>query len=86
MKTEDPRRDNACPNCEGESVYTCGCCPDCGLQCMLAPDQCETRATDPAPAAHYIYPEDDEPWDCNDDEPFDCDDDSGDDDYDPYEE
>jgi hypothetical protein len=19
--------------CEGESVYTCGCCPDCGLVC-----------------------------------------------------
>jgi len=76
MKTEDTRRDNACPNCESESLYTCGCCPDCGLQCMLAPDQCETRATDPAPPLHSA--EDEEAWD--------YDDDNGEDDDDPYEE
>lgn len=30
-----------CALCEGETCYSCGCCPDCGAQCTS--EICELR-------------------------------------------
>lgn len=63
--------DEPCPVCEGESVYTCGCCPDCGMACVPQEGStCETRG----PVDSVLY-----------DDPIDFDDDSQEDDFDPYE-
>ncbi len=74
-----------CSSCEGESVYTCGCCPDCGRNCDGASGRfCELKAC-PGCGQHDCLCAIHSPEDY-DDEPLDFDDNSDEDDFDPYEE
>lgn len=58
-------RPEPCANCQGESVYSCRCCPDCGITCNDA-SACillNERDTDPSELWDYDDDSDEEEHD-----------------------
>ncbi len=38
-----------CTDCGSECVYSCGCCPDCGVPCDKSEQHCECAPWLPGP-------------------------------------